>query len=108
MPLAHGVRSRTQIIVGTSSSSIATTVKTASSSEITIDWYSASSATRFVHACSGAPAGDQVAGGEVGHRVQREQEEQPERHPQRRAKDLAAQRGAPHRSHLAVRRTSAL
>ena len=37
MPLAHGVRSRTQIIVGTSSSSIATTVKTASSKEITID-----------------------------------------------------------------------
>ena len=37
MPLAHGVRSRTQIIVGTSIRSIATTVKTASSSEITID-----------------------------------------------------------------------
>jgi hypothetical protein len=35
-PLAHGVRSRTQIIVGTRTSSIATTVSTASSSEITI------------------------------------------------------------------------
>ena len=78
-PLAHGARSRTQIIVGTSSTSISTTVKTASSSEITIAWYSASSATRFFHACHGAPARDQVAGGEVGHRVQREQEEQPER-----------------------------
>ena len=55
MPLAHGVRSRTQIIVGTSISSIATTVKTASSNEITIDWYSASSATRFVHACMVRP-----------------------------------------------------
>ena len=35
-PLAHGARSRTQIIVGTSSTSIATTVNTASNSDITI------------------------------------------------------------------------
>ena len=56
MPLAHGARSRTQIIVGTSSTSIATTVSTASSSEITIAWYSASSVTRFGQACQGAAA----------------------------------------------------
>ena len=38
MPLAQGARSRTQIIVGTNTNSIATTVKTASSNEITIAW----------------------------------------------------------------------
>ena len=36
MPLAHGARSLTQIIVGTRITSINTTVKTASSSEMTM------------------------------------------------------------------------
>ena len=48
-PLAHGTRSRTQIIVGTSSTSISTTVNTASSSD-DHDRLSASSATRFFQA----------------------------------------------------------
>ncbi len=36
MPLAHGARSLTQIIVGTRMRSISTTVNTASSNEITM------------------------------------------------------------------------
>ena len=35
-PLAHGVRSRTQIMVGTNTISIATTVSTASDSDVMI------------------------------------------------------------------------
>ena len=108
MPLAHGARSRTQIIVGTSTSSIATTVKTASSKRDHDRLIQRVVGDQVLPRLHGAAACDQVAGGEVGHRVQREQEEQPERHPQRRAKDLAAHRRAPHLSHLAVRLTSAL
>ena len=54
-PLAQGVRSRTQIIVGTSTTSITTTVNTASSKDTTIALYSASSAIRFFQAAAVRP-----------------------------------------------------
>ena len=108
MPLAHGARSLTQIIVGTRMRSISTTVNTASSNEITMACIQRLIGHQVLPRLQCAATRDQVSGGEVGHRVQREQEEQPERDEQRCAKSLPAQRGLSHCSHLAVRRTRRL
>ena len=101
-PLAHGVRSRTQIMVGTNTISIATTVSTASDSDVMIAWYSASSANRLAHAASVRPPWIRLRVEKSAIAYSGNRKNAPNTHPQ------CSARHPGHRSHLAVRRISRL